>query len=220
MTARLFYRGWTACPGRALRPTRVIIDSMSRATVGCRQRPPEYGRVLRFVVPALGFPSATVDYRRGGAGGRVIEVSVRQDVRLSIDSVTAFSLAPLRFATYMGLGRNLRARPVASPPPAPAPPVRSSPAGPDRRHRGRDGWRCSCSRWASSGNTSADRMPRPRPGRPITSPTTRWRTSSDYGRPPCRVIDFVRCRNVLGSAEIFRCAEEVRVPASRETRRG
>ncbi len=37
---------------------------MSRATVDAVNALPEYGRVLRFVVPALGFPSASVTYRR------------------------------------------------------------------------------------------------------------------------------------------------------------
>ena len=77
---------------------------MSRATVDAVNVLPEHHRVLRLVVPALGFPSAEVGYQRAGPGGRHAP-STRSSrmVRLSVDSLTGFSTAPLRLATWFGL---------------------------------------------------------------------------------------------------------------------
>lgn len=77
---------------------------MSRATVDAVNALPEDHRVLRLVVPALGFPSTTVGYvRQERAAGRS-KYPLARMVRLSIDSVTGFSSAPLRLATWFGLG--------------------------------------------------------------------------------------------------------------------
>lgn len=76
---------------------------MSRATVDAVNALPEYGRVLRFVVPALGFPSASVTYRRDERAAGTSKYPFAKMLRLSLDSLTAFSLAPLRFATFLGL---------------------------------------------------------------------------------------------------------------------
>ncbi|GAA1144673.1 glycosyltransferase family 2 protein [Ornithinicoccus hortensis] len=77
---------------------------MSRATVDAVNALPETHRVLRLVVPSLGFPSATVGYsRKPRAAGRS-KYPLAKMVRLSVDSLTGFSLAPLRLATWFGLG--------------------------------------------------------------------------------------------------------------------
>lgn len=77
---------------------------MSRATVDAVNALPEDHRVLRLVVPALGFPSTTVGYvRHERAAGRS-KYPLARMVRLSVDSVTGFSSAPLRLATWFGLG--------------------------------------------------------------------------------------------------------------------
>lgn len=103
VTARLFYRGMDRLSGTSAPADAGDYRLMSRATVAAVNALPEYGRVLRFVVPALGFPSATVDYRRAERAAGSSKYPFAKMLRLSIDSVTAFSLAPLRFATYMGL---------------------------------------------------------------------------------------------------------------------
>jgi hypothetical protein len=60
-------------------------------------------RVLRFVVPALGFPSSSVGYTREVRAAGTSKYPLAKMLRLSVDSVTGFSLAPLRFATWLGL---------------------------------------------------------------------------------------------------------------------
>lgn len=77
---------------------------MSRATVDAVNALPEHNRVLRFVVPALGFPAASVGYRREERAAGRSKYPLLTMLRLSIDSVTGFSLFPLRLATYLGLG--------------------------------------------------------------------------------------------------------------------
>ncbi len=76
---------------------------MSRATVDAVNALPEQHRVLRLVVPALNFPAASVSYRRDERAAGASKYSLGHMVRLALDSVTAFSLAPLRFATLLGV---------------------------------------------------------------------------------------------------------------------
>lgn len=82
---------------------------MSRATVDAVNCLPESGRVLRFVVPALGFPSAAVGYRRERRAAGRSKYPIGKMLRLSLDSVTGFSIAPLRAATWLGLVGGLAA---------------------------------------------------------------------------------------------------------------
>lgn len=102
-SARTFYRAQ-----RALSSVDTPLDAgdyrlMSRATVDAVNALPEHHRVLRFVVPALGFPSATVGYRRAERAAGESKYPLARMLKLSLDSVTGFSLTPLRFATWLGL---------------------------------------------------------------------------------------------------------------------
>ena len=76
---------------------------MSRATVDAVNALPEHSRVLRLVVPALGFPSASVGYVRAPGPRATPKYPLGKMIRLSVDGVTGFSIAPLRFATWLGL---------------------------------------------------------------------------------------------------------------------
>ncbi|MDQ2749917.1 MAG: glycosyltransferase family 2 protein [Pseudonocardiales bacterium] len=76
---------------------------MSRATVDAVNSLPEHHRVLRLVVPALGFPSQTVQYRREARAAGSSKYSLGRMLQLSLDSLTAFSTVPLRMATWFGL---------------------------------------------------------------------------------------------------------------------
>lgn len=103
-SARAFY--WLI---QLLSPTKAHSDAgdfrlMSRATVDAINSLPEHGRVLRFVVPALGFPSDTVQYKREERAAGSSKYPLFKMVKLSLDSLTAVSLAPLRMATFVGLG--------------------------------------------------------------------------------------------------------------------
>lgn len=102
-SARTFYRAQ-----RALSSVDTPLDAgdyrlMSRATVDAVNALPEHHRVLRFVVPALGFPSATVGYQRAERAAGESKYPLARMLKLSVDSVTGFSLTPLRFATWLGL---------------------------------------------------------------------------------------------------------------------
>jgi glycosyltransferase involved in cell wall biosynthesis len=93
---------------RVLSGTHAQVDAgdyrlMSRATVDAITALPEHHRVLRFVVPALGFPSASVAYRRDERAAGRSKYPIGKMIKLSIDSVTGFSTAPLRAATWLGL---------------------------------------------------------------------------------------------------------------------
>ena len=102
-TARLFYRSIRAVSDLDAHVDAGDFRMMSRATVDAVNALPDHNRVLRFVVPALGFPSASVGYRRAPRAAGESKYPLAKMVRLSVDSVTGFSIAPLRFATWLGL---------------------------------------------------------------------------------------------------------------------
>ncbi|MFL6169916.1 MAG: glycosyltransferase family 2 protein [Ornithinibacter sp.] len=109
VTARAFYRSI-----RAMSDVDAKVDAgdyrmMSRATVDAVNALPEHGRVLRLVVPALGFPSASVSYSRAARAAGDSKYPLGKMIRLSIDGITGFSTAPLRFATWIGLVGGLMA---------------------------------------------------------------------------------------------------------------
>lgn len=63
-TARAFYSIIRRISGTSAQADAGDFRLMSRATVDAINTLPDTNRVLRFVVPALGFPSASVGYRR------------------------------------------------------------------------------------------------------------------------------------------------------------
>lgn len=107
------FKRWTAAAYyrvmRRLMDGKVHADAgdfrlMSRATVDAVVSLPDHHQVLRLVVPALGFPSASVPYRREQRAAGTTKYPLSRMVRLSVDSLTGFSTAPLRLATWFGLG--------------------------------------------------------------------------------------------------------------------
>jgi glycosyltransferase involved in cell wall biosynthesis len=103
-TARGYYRLM-----RRLMGVDVLSDAgdyrlMSRATVEAVNSLPDRHQVLRLVVPALGFPSTTVPYRRERRAAGRTKYPLSRMIRLTVDSLTGFSTAPLRLATWFGLG--------------------------------------------------------------------------------------------------------------------
>ncbi len=104
VTARAYYRLMRRLIGRHVPGDAGDFRLMSRATVEAVNRLPDQHRVLRLVVPALGFPSATVAYQRDARAAGRTKYSLARMLRLSVDSLTGFSVAPLRLATWFGLG--------------------------------------------------------------------------------------------------------------------
>ncbi|WP_040385112.1 glycosyltransferase family 2 protein [Demetria terragena] len=103
LTARAFYRTM-----RAVGTVDAPLDAgdfrlISRATADAVNALPEHGRVLRLVIPSLGFPSAEVHYRRDERAAGVSKYPLSKMIRLTLDSLTGFSQAPLRLATWFGL---------------------------------------------------------------------------------------------------------------------
>lgn len=76
---------------------------MSRATVDAVNALPEHHRVLRLVVPQLGFPSGVVTFKREERAAGTSKYPLSKMIRLALDSITGASVAPLRIATWLGL---------------------------------------------------------------------------------------------------------------------
>lgn len=104
LTARLFYAGMRTAGATDLPDNAGDFRLMSRATVDAVNALPEHHRVLRLVIPSLGFPSTTVGYARDTRAAGGSKYPLARMVRLSVDSLTGFSLTPLRLATWFGLG--------------------------------------------------------------------------------------------------------------------
>jgi dolichol-phosphate mannosyltransferase len=103
VTARAFYGLMARIAGSSGPSQAGDFRLMSRATVDAVNVLPEHHRVLRLVIPALGFPSTEVGYRREVRAAGRSKYPFARMLRLSIDSVTGFSIAPLRLATGFGL---------------------------------------------------------------------------------------------------------------------
>jgi polyisoprenyl-phosphate glycosyltransferase len=102
-TARMYYRLMTRLVGRAIPFDAGDFRLVSRRVVDAVNGLPEDGRVFRLVIPWLGFPSAEVKYVRAERAAGTTKYNLTKMIRLAFDSVTAFSAAPLRLATWLGL---------------------------------------------------------------------------------------------------------------------
>jgi polyisoprenyl-phosphate glycosyltransferase len=103
-TARAYYRLMRKLMDAAVNSDAGDFRLMSRATVDAVNSLPAHHRVLRLVVPALGFPSTSVPYRREARAAGTTKYPLSRMLRLTVDSLTGFSTAPLRLATWFGLG--------------------------------------------------------------------------------------------------------------------
>lgn len=103
-TARAFYATMRAAGAKDAPDNAGDFRLMSQATVQAVNALPEAHRVLRLVVPSLGFPATTVGYAREARAAGSSKYPLPQMVRMSVDAFTGFSLAPLRVATWFGLG--------------------------------------------------------------------------------------------------------------------
>lgn len=104
LSARAFYSGMRAAGAKDAPDNAGDYRLMSRATVDAVKALPQTHRVLRLVVPSLGFPSATVGYARAKRLAGRSKYPLPTMVKMSVDAFTGFSLAPLRLATWFGLG--------------------------------------------------------------------------------------------------------------------
>ena len=103
-SARVFYRVIGVISATSAHADAGDFRLMSRATVDAVNSLPDHNRVLRFIVPALGFPSEAVEYRREERAAGSSKYPLLKMITLSIDALTGFSTAPLRVATFAGFG--------------------------------------------------------------------------------------------------------------------
>jgi dolichol-phosphate mannosyltransferase len=103
-SAEVYYRLIRRLVGPYVRAQAGDFRLVSRRVVETLRTLPDPAPVLRLVIPWLGFPGAEVGYvRQGRVAGRT-KYGLGRMVRLATDSVTSFSAAPLRLATWLGLG--------------------------------------------------------------------------------------------------------------------
>lgn len=103
-TAGVYYRLMRRLVGPGMPAHAGDFRLLSRDTVEALRQLPERTPVLRLVVPWLGFPSGEVPYVRAERAAGLTKYPLSKMVRLATDSVTSFSAAPLRLATWLGLG--------------------------------------------------------------------------------------------------------------------
>jgi len=102
-TAGLYYRLVRRLAGPQVPAHAGDFRLVSRRVLDALARLPEHGRVYRLVIPWLGFPAAEHHYARDSRVAGKSKYRVPHMVRLAFDSVTSFSAAPLRIATWAGL---------------------------------------------------------------------------------------------------------------------
>ncbi|MFE0462843.1 glycosyltransferase family 2 protein [Kitasatospora sp. NPDC058965] len=76
---------------------------LSREAVEALKSLPDQQQVYRLLVPWLGFPSGQVTYFREERVAGETKYPLSKMIRLAIDSITNFSAAPLRIATWLGV---------------------------------------------------------------------------------------------------------------------
>ncbi len=103
-TAGVYYWMARRVAGRQVPAHAGDFRLMSRAAVDALASLPERHRVYRLLIPWLGFPSATVSYTRSARAAGTTKYPVSKMVRLATDSITSFTAAPLRLATWLGAG--------------------------------------------------------------------------------------------------------------------
>jgi len=75
----------------------------SRRAVDALNQLPERGRFMKGLFAWIGYPQITIDYdREARAAGEAKQGFVKL-VRLALEGITAFSAAPLRIATWLGI---------------------------------------------------------------------------------------------------------------------
>ncbi|MDP9793659.1 dolichol-phosphate mannosyltransferase [Catenuloplanes nepalensis] len=102
-TAGAYYRLMRSVVGRNVPSQAGDFRLLSRATVDVLRQLPENRPVYRLLVPWTGLPSGEVTYVRERRAAGESKYPLSKMIRLALDSVTGFTAAPLRVATWLGL---------------------------------------------------------------------------------------------------------------------
>ena len=105
--AHAYYAMMRRAAGRDVPENAADFRFMSRDVVDALNGLPERHRVYRLLIPWLGFPSATVGYRREPRAAGTSKYPVSRMARLAVDSLTSFTAMPLRIATWAGVAGSL-----------------------------------------------------------------------------------------------------------------
>ncbi|MEU8659260.1 glycosyltransferase family 2 protein [Actinoplanes philippinensis] len=101
-TAGLYYRLIRRVVGASVRHNAGDFRLLSRTAVDALTELPEHQPVYRLLVPWLGLPTGEVTYTRERRAAGSSKYPLGKMIRLALDSVTGFSAAPLRVATWLG----------------------------------------------------------------------------------------------------------------------
>lgn len=103
LTAQAYYRLMRRVAGQQVPHDAGDFRLVSRRVIDALRSVPEHNRVYRLIVPWFGFPSAQVSYVRAPRLAGKTKYSVSKMFALALDSVTTFTAAPLRLATFAGM---------------------------------------------------------------------------------------------------------------------
>ncbi|GIF39025.1 glycosyltransferase family 2 protein [Actinoplanes xinjiangensis] len=101
-TAGMYYRLVRRVVGASVPHNAGDFRLLSRTAVDALIDLPEHEPVYRLLVPWLGLPGGEVTYTRERRAAGRSKYPLAKMVRLALDSVTGFSAAPLRVATWLG----------------------------------------------------------------------------------------------------------------------
>ncbi|MGA5301869.1 glycosyltransferase family 2 protein [Nucisporomicrobium flavum] len=101
-TAGMYYRLIRRVVGTSVPHNAGDFRLLSRTAVDALTELPEQGPVYRLLVPWLGLPSGEVTYARERRAAGRSKYPLAKMIRLALDSITGFSAAPLRVATWLG----------------------------------------------------------------------------------------------------------------------
>ncbi|MDR7279484.1 glycosyltransferase family 2 protein [Catenuloplanes atrovinosus] len=102
-TAGAYYNLMRRVVGRNVPSQAGDFRLLSRATVDVLRQLPENRPVYRLLVPWTGLPSGEVTYVREKRAAGESKYPLSKMIRLAVDSITGFTAAPLRLATWLGL---------------------------------------------------------------------------------------------------------------------
>jgi glycosyltransferase involved in cell wall biosynthesis len=102
-TAGVYYRVMRRLVGPWVSDQAGDFRLVSRAVVEVLNDLPEPRPVYRLIVPSLGFSSAEVAYVRAERVAGETKYPLSKMIRLTLDSITSFSAAPLKLATWLGV---------------------------------------------------------------------------------------------------------------------
>jgi glycosyltransferase involved in cell wall biosynthesis len=104
ISAHLFYRLLHWLVDIEIPPDAGDFRLMSRRAVDILNAMPEHHRFIRGMVSWMGLRQEAMPYERAARFAGETKYPLAKMARLAIDAITAFSVRPLRLASYLGLG--------------------------------------------------------------------------------------------------------------------